>query len=74
MARPAADALTGLGILQHRVVVVDLVLNIFVAGLRSGPVPIQRGSVALIFHVGLLCFRRYRFPHRACIQARTCRG
>ena len=50
---PATDALAGLGILQHRVVVVDLMLDIIVAGLRRSPVPIQRGSVALIFHVGL---------------------
>jgi hypothetical protein len=37
---PAADALAGLGILQHSVVMVDLILDIIVAGLGRSPVPI----------------------------------
>ena len=48
---PATDALAGLRILQHGVVVVDLILSIVVTGLRSGPVPIQRGSGVLISHL-----------------------
>src|SRR5262249_40615534 len=52
--KAATDALTRLGILQNHVVVVDLILAIVVAGLRRGPVPIQRGSDVSIIHLALL--------------------
>jgi hypothetical protein len=35
---PATGALAGLGILQHGVVVIDLILSIVVTSLRRGPV------------------------------------
>jgi len=43
---PTTDALAGLGVLQHGVVVVDLILSIVVTGLRRSPVPVQRSSDA----------------------------
>src|SRR6185369_634269 len=51
---PTTDALAGLGVLQHGVVVVDLILSIVVTGLRRSPVPVQRSSDVLISHLAFL--------------------
>src|SRR3981189_3028160 len=51
---PTTDALAGLGVLQHSVVVVDLILSIVVTGPRRGPVPVQRSSDVLISHLAFL--------------------
>ena len=48
---PTTDALAGLGVLQHGVVVIDLILGIVVTGLRRSPVPVQRSSDVLISHL-----------------------
>jgi hypothetical protein len=51
---PTTDALAGLGVLQHGVVVVDFILSIVVTGLRRSPVPVQRSSDVLISHLAFL--------------------
>ena len=51
---PTTDALAGLRVLQHGVVVIDLILSIIVTGLRRSPVPVQRSSDVLVSHLAFL--------------------
>src|SRR3984885_9094866 len=46
---PAADPLAGLRILEHGIVVINLVLGLEIIGVRGGPVAIQSRANVLVF-------------------------
>src|SRR4051795_2117220 len=63
-ALPAADPLARLRIIKHRVLVVDFMLDLEIACVRSIPMALQRHPHASIIHVDL----HLRFSERGCAE------
>jgi NAD(P)H-dependent FMN reductase len=51
---PAADALARLRIFEHGILAIEGVLGLEIAGVRRGPVPVERGADVLVCHRVLL--------------------
>src|SRR4051795_11832389 len=70
-----ADALAGLRIVEHCVLAIDVVLGLEIVRVRSVPMALERGQLALIIHRGLPLSRlRFRYAISDWPQGRRWQG